>query len=575
MLGANPLDSNGSLCTAPDFPGRLAAIRERGGRVVVVDPRRTRTAKKSDEHLFIRPGTDVHFLLGACAVLFDEGRVDVGGLAAQLDGIETLPELLRDHLPERSEAITGIAAADVRRIAREFAASRRAAAYGRMGAHTVEFGTLTAWATDLLNILTGNLDRAGGVMFPRPAHGRRDRARSGPGRGYAIGRWSSRVRRYPETQGEFPVATLADEIDTAGDGQIRAMLTIGGNPVLSTPNGARLDRALAGLDFMVGVDIYRNETTRHADVILPPPSPLERSHYDAAFYSLAVRNVANYSEPVFEPSGPSESDILARLSLVVQGKGAGADPTLVDRLMIGGLIAAAVADDDAPLGSRDPDRIEQMIVDGSATDRMLDVLLRTGPYGDGFGADPEGLSLERLRAHPHGIDLGPLEPRLAEVLRTASGKVELCPEPIVADLERLAQRRSATTGDGMHLIGRRHLRSNNSWMHNIASLVSGRPRCTLMLHPSDAVRAGVADGAMARVRSRVGSLDVVCELTEDLMPGVASLPHGWGHDVADSGMRVARAHAGVNSNRLTDEEQIDRLSGNAVLNGIPITIEAI
>lgn len=577
MLGANPLDSNGSLCTAPDFPGRLAAIRRRGGRVVVVDPRRTRTAKKADEHLFIRPGTDVDFLLALCAVLFEEDLVDLGDVADLIDGLETLPELLRDYRPETSAAITGIDASTARRIAREFAAAPTAAAYGRIGAHTVEFGTLTAWATDLLNILTGNLDRIGGVLFPNPAHGKRSRPAAGRGRGYQIGRWHSRVGNHPETQGEFPVATLSDEIDTVGDGQIRAMISVGGNPVLSTPNGPRLDRALAGLEFMVSVDIYRNETSRHANVILPPPSPLERSHYDAAFYSIAVRNVANYSEPVFDAVGPSESDILARLALVIDGKGAGADPAIIDQLLVGGLIAAAVADEQSPLATRDPEALERMLPERPGTDRILDVLLRTGPYGDGFGADPDGLSLERLRANPHGVDLGPLEPRLASVLRTASGKVEVVPEPIVNDLERLAARRSAAQPDrdGMLLIGRRHVRSNNSWMHNIGPLVSGRSRCTLMLHPDDAAARHLTDGATARVTSRVGSLEVGVELTADLMPGVASLPHGWGHDLPGADMRVAREHAGVNSNRLTDESAIDTLSGNAVLNGIPVKIEAV
>jgi len=576
MLGANPLDSNGSLCTAPDFPGRLAAIRKRGGRVVVVDPRRTRTANKADEHLFIRPGTDVYFLLGLAAVLFDEDLVDLGGLADSIEGFEMLPELLRDYLPEGSAAITGIDADTSRRIARAFAAADCAAAYGRIGVHTVEFGTLTAWATDLLNILTGNLDRAGGVMFPEPAHGKRSRSEPGRGRGYQTGRWHSRVSHHPEAQGELPVAALSEEIETEGAGQIRAMISIGGNPVLSTPNGPRLDAALAGLEFMVSVDIYRNETTRHANVILPPPSPLERSHYDAAFYSLAVHNVANFSEPVFDAEGPSESDILARLALVVSGKGPNADPTSIDQMLIGGLIAAAVADEEAPVATRDPDEIAQRLADGPATDRILDVLLRTGPYGDGFGADPDGLSLERLRANPHGVDLGPLQPRLETVLRTASGKVEVAPEAIVHDLERLAaRRRAATRSDGLLLIGRRHIRSNNSWMHNIAPLVSGKSRCTLMLHPDDAAAYGLSDGDIARVTSRVGSLEVGVELTDDIMRGVASLPHGWGHDLPGTGLRVARQHAGVSSNRLTDERQIDTLSGNAVLNGIPVTVEPV
>jgi anaerobic selenocysteine-containing dehydrogenase len=579
MLGANPLESNGSLCTAPDFPGRLAAIRKRGGRVVVIDPRRTRTADKADEHHFIRPGTDPFFLLSLNAVLVDEDLVSFDSLEGLVDGFETLPELLRDYAPEATAEITDIDAETTRRIAREFAGARRAAAYGRIGIHTVEFGTLAAWATDLLNVLTGNLDREGGVMFPNAAHSRRVRPRKPKkdgqrGRGFQLGRWRSRLKQHPEVQGEFPVATLADEIETPGDGQIRGLLTVGGNPILSTPNGERLDAAFGELDFMVSVDLYLNETTRHADVILPPPSPLERSHYDTAFYGIAVRNVANYSEPIFDASGPLESEILARLALIAQGKGAAADPKIVDQLLIGALISAAVADEHLELGSRDANELERALGDGPATDRILDVLLRTGPYGDGFGAHAEGLSLAKLRDNPHGVDLGALQPRLEQILKTPSGRVELAPEPIIADLERLEARRAA--GDrGLLLIGRRHVRSNNSWMHNLAPLVSGKTRCTLMIHPDDAAKSGVADGGRARIASRVGQIDVEIEITDSIMPGVVSLPHGWGHDLPGARMRVAREHAGVNSNRLTDEAAIDALSGNAVLNGIPVSVEAV
>ncbi len=581
MLGANPLESNGTLCTAPDFPGRLAAIRKRGGKVVVVDPRRTRTAKKADEHLPIRPGTDVYFQLALAQVLVDEKLVTLGANAEWIDGLERLPDLLRPYTPERVAPLTGIDADTIRRHARELAAADSAAVYGGMANHTVEFGALSAWSADLLNILTGNLDRAGGVMFANAAHSRPVHKRSDPqehrgGKGFVTGRWRSRVRNWAEVQGELPVATLAEEIETPGEGQIRALLTVGGNPVLSTPNGARLDAALADLEFMVSVDPYRNETTRHAHVILPPPSPLERSHYDVAFYGISVRNVANYSPAIFESENPSEAEILARLALIAQGQGAAADPSLVDELLIGGAIQAAIADEKTPLSTRDPAELRAMVRGDSANDRILDVLLRCGPYGDGFGARPDGLSLEKLEQNPHGIDLGPLQPRLPEILRTPSGHIELTPPPIIEDFERLAARMEARAGEsGLLLIGRRHVRSNNSWMHNLEPLVSGRPRCTLQLHPDDAAAVGLSTGDTARVRSRVGVLEVPVEVTEDIMAGVVSLPHGWGHDSPGTQMRIARQHAGVNANILTDDLAIDVLSGNAILNGVPVQLERV
>ena len=581
MLGANPLESNGSLCTAPDFPGRLAAIRERGGKVVVVDPRRTRTAKRADEHLPIRPGSDVYFLLAIAQVLFAEDRVTLGAAEGWVLGLEEVEALVADFTPERTATLTGVAADTTRRIARELAEAESAAVYGRIGTHTVEFGTLTSWANDLLNLLTGNLDRAGGAMFPNAAHGRPVHKRpegSEPvgGRGYALGRWHSRVRKLPEIQGELPCATLADEIETPGEGQMRALVTVAGYPVLSTPIGARVDRALAQLDFMVSVDAYRNETTRHANVILPVPSPLERSHYDLAFYGLAVRNVANFSEPVFESEAMSEAEILARLALIAQGLGAQADPALVDSLLIARVLQAAVADEQTPLASRDPKELEAMLCDGPTTDKLVDAMLRSGPYGDGFGARPDGLSVEKLKQHPHGIDLGPLEPRLPEILRTPSGRIELAAPPIVEDFKRLRAAFDAGPGaDSLVLIGRRHVRSNNSWMHNLEPLVSGKPRCTLQLHPKDALEAGLEAGDTARVRSRVGEIEVPVELVDDIMPGVVSLPHGWGHGREGAQLRVAAQKSGVSVNDLTDELELDALSGNAVLNGVPVSIERV
>ncbi len=563
MLGANPMDSNGSLCTAPDFPSRLKDLRARGGRLVVVDPRRTRTAKRADEHLFIRPGADAHLLVALAHALFDEGLVDPGALRPHLSGLDALPALLAPFSPEAVAAHCGIDAATTRRIARQLAAAPRAAVYGRLGAHAAPFGTLASWAADLLNALTGNLDRPGGVMFPLSAHARQSATPGG--RGFATGRWSSRARSLPEVNGELPAATLTDEILTPGPGQLRALVTVAGNPALSNPNADRLDAALAALDFMVSVDLYLNETTRHADVILPPPSPLARGHYDAAFYDLAVRNVANYSPPIFAPEGPPEHEILARLALIVSGQGAAADPALVDGLILSFVLQRAAADPASPLFGQPLPEIMAALPEAEGPERVLDALLRSGAYA------AQGMSLDTLRAHPHGVDLGPLLPRLPQLLDTPSGLVELTPAPIVADLPRLAAALDEPS-PGLLLIGRRHLRSNNSWMHNLTPLVRGKGRCTLQIHPDDAARLGLGEGAEATIASRVGQVRAPVEITEDLMPGVVSLPHGWGHGLPGAALRVAAEHPGVNSNTLTDEQVLDPLSGNCALNAIPVTV---
>jgi len=573
MLGANPLESNGSLCTAPDFPGRLKALRARGGKLVVVDPRRTRTARRADEHLFVRPGGDAFLLVGLLHALFAAGRAHPGeALAAHVEGLERVEQAVAPFAPERVAPACGVPAATIRRLAGELADAPSAAVYGRIGTHTTPFGTLASWAVDALNLLTGNLDRPGGAMFPLAAHAR-VRPRPG-GRGFTTGRWRSRVHGHPEVRGELPAATLADEIATPGEGQVRAVITVGGNPVLSTPDAARLDAALAGLAFMVSVDPYLNETTRHADVVLPPPSPLERPHYDVAFTTLAVRNVAKFSPAVFEPTGPSEGGILARLARIAAGDGAAADPAAVDELLVGGLARAAVGAEGSPVADRDPAELAAQADGGSGPERILDLLLRTGPYGDGFGAREGGLSLAALAARPHGVDLGPLEPRLPGLLATPSAKIELGAEPILEDLARLERALDdARPADGaLSLVGRRHLRSNNSWMHNLDGLVRGRDRCTLQVHPDDAARLGLTEGGKARVASATGQLEVAVEVTEDIMPGVVSLPHGWGHDRPGARLSVAARHAGVNSNLLTDAAPLDPLSGNATLNGIPVRV---
>ena len=583
MLGANPYASNGSLCTAPDFPGRLEAIQARGGKLVVVDPRRSRTAEQADEWLAIRPGADAHFLMAVVHVLFADDLVTIDErLAPYVAGLDDLRQAASVFSPDIVETVTGLSAGTIRRIAHELAAAPTAVVYGRIGTTTTEFGTTTSWLVDTINTLTGNLDRRGGAMFTRPvAGGATTRGKKGSGSGFRIGRGGGRtvVSAHPEVMGEYPVADLAEEITEAGDERIRALVTVAGNPVLSTPNSDQLDRALGRLDFMVSVDIYLNETTRHADVILPPPSQLQRDHYDVALYGFAVRNVANYSEAVLplDDDQPDEWEILLKLALIAQGFGPDADPQVADDANIEGMVRHGVSDPHSAIHGRDPDEIRTAL-DASGRRgpaRVLDYMLQTGPYGAAFGANPGGASLDLLLANPHGVDYGALQPCLPDALRTRSGRVELAPPELLADVPRLVASIDEFAARELVLVGRRHLRSNNSWMHNVEVLVKGKPRCTLHVHPEDAARLGVRDGQPARVSSRVGAVDAVVEVTEDIRPGVVSLPHGWGHGAPGTRLGVAAERPGVNSNILTDDRAIDPLSGTSVLNGIPVSVVPI
>ncbi|NNE74598.1 MAG: molybdopterin-dependent oxidoreductase [Acidimicrobiales bacterium] len=575
ILGGNPYVSNGSLVTAPDFPGRLDAIVERG-KVVVVDPRTSKTAQKATEHHTIVPGTDIYLLLAMINECFAAGLAEVGRLEPHVAGLDWVSEAVASFTPEAVEGRCGIDAATIRRMTQEFAAAPSAAAYGRMGAHTVEFGTLTSWATDVLNAITGNLDRAGGIMFAGPPWERFDPQRTPGGRGYQTGRWHSRAKGLPEANGEFPSVTLADEIETPGPGQLRAMFLIAGNPVRSYPNSERLDAAFASLDFMVAVDIYVTESSQHADVILPGRSALERSQFDFAFYSNAIRRVVNYTPPTFETDQPDETEVLARLANVVGGFGADADPALVFDSMVEFTIDREVTNESSPIFGRNKDEIRGAVAHWPPAERIIDLRLQTGDFGAGFGADPDGLSLQKLIDNPHGLDFGPLIEKFPAAIKTASGQVELAPEPIVADFERLrASFATDPAASDLVLVGRRHLRSNNSWMHNVKVLVKGKDRCTLQVHPDDAARLGLADGARASVSSRVGTVEAPVEVTADVRPGVVSLPHGWGHDAPGARLSVAAEHAGVNSNALTDDAVYDHLSGNAVLNAIPVEVAPV
>ena len=574
VIGANPLVSNGSIATAADFGGKLKALQRRGGRLTVIDPNRTRTAAMANRHIAPRPGTDAALLFAVVNVLFDEDLIDadLGGLAPHVIGVEQVRALALEFPPEAVAEHCGVDAQEIRALARDIAAGPRTAVYGRMGTSTVRFGTLTSWLVDVVNVLTGNLDRPGGAMFPTsPISGAPRPAR--PGRGFTTGRWHSRVSGHPEVASELPTALLPEEIETPGAGQVRALLTVAGNPVLSAPDGDRLSAALDGLEFMVCIDPYLNETTRHADVILPPPPPSHSPHFDVALAGVAVRNNARYSPPVFAlpDDRPDEVEIICRLALGILGVGTDADPKLVDDQIISAVLGKEVADPASPVSGRSVAELAAMLPEGPGYERRLDMMLRLGPFGDAFGANSEGLTLQTLKDNPHGIDLGPLTTRIPEVLRTPSGKLELAPEPILADIPRLQAALSAEDS-GFLLIGRRHLRSNNSWMHNLPALAGGTNRCTLQIHPDDAARLGVTDTAV--VTGPGGKLEVPVEITDNIRPGVVSLPHGWGHTAPGTRLSVAATQAGVNVNGLLDSSLLEPLSGTAVLNGVPVEVLA-
>ena len=549
MLGANPAVSNGSMMTAPGMSRRLQEIRERGGKVVLVDPRFNETARLVDQHLFIRPGTDVLLLLSLLNVVFEERLTRLGSLAAFTKSVETVADLVAEFSPERVAAITGIEAEQVRRLAREFAAAESAVCYGRIGVSTQEFGGVCQWLINVLNIVTGNLDRAGGAMFTLPAFDPVNAPRSLASSG-SFARRHTRVRKLPEFSGEFPVVALAEEILTAGPGQIKSLVTVAGNPVLSTPNGRELDRALAGLEFMVAIDCYINETTRHAHIILPPTSPLERGHYDVAFHLLAVRNTAKFSPPLFEPEPDAKHDweILLELQTRMEDNGfAGRAKGRLLRRFLG-------------------------------PERMVDLGLRFGPYGGRLNPLSKGLTLRRVKQAPHGIDLGPLSPCLPQRLRTADKQIALAPAVLVKDIERVKTtffaHPSRTSNGHLRLIGRRQLRSNNSWLHNTPRLLGGKPQCTILMHSSDAKDRNLVSGQAVLVQSRVGAVELPIEISDEIMPGVVSIPHGWGHDRPGLQLEVAQQHAGASINDLTDDLAIDSLCGTAAFNGIWVTVEA-
>lgn len=572
VIGANPVVSHGSLMTMPDAPGRLRGVRERGGKLVVIDPRRSETARIADEHVFICPGTDASLLLAMVHTLFEESLVDLGAAQGRVSGLEDVRTVVAEFTPETVTQHCGIPADTIRRLTRDFAVAESAACYGRLGTCVQEFGTLASWGCDLVNILTGNLDRPGGVMFPTAA-APVDAAL--PQRtGYEIGRWKSRVSGQPEVDGQIPSSTLAEEMLTPGEGQVRAMILLMTNPVCSAANSQQLDEAFSKLDFLVAVDFYINETTRHADIILPTPAASEHAGYEVGLYLLAVRNVAKWSWPaVVTDEGTQDSwQVLLHLGARLMGL-EGLSEQELDDLVAGQYVAGAVAAVTDRWPGLTTEEVMSKLAAPIGPERLIDLLLRVGPYGDGFGRNPGGLTLAKVKAAPHGIDLGPLEPRLDDVLNTTSGQIDLAPSTMTDDIPRL-RTRMRSRDDQMLLIGRRELRYSNSFMHNLPALVKGPDRCTLHVSSADAERIGLQTGKPARIISRVGHVTAPVEVTDDLMPGVVSLPHGWGHAVEGTRLRVANEHAGVNTNILTDDQAYDVASGTAVLFGTPVTVTA-
>ena len=565
VIGANPVVSNGSMWTVPNAKGRLRQLRARGGRLVVIDPRRTETAELADLHLAPIPGSDAHLLAAMVHTIIAEGLVDLGNATRHVAGFDALAAAVSGFTAEAAAARCGLDAEQIRQLARDLCAAPSAAVYGRMGTTTQRHGTATSWLIDALNIVTGNLDRPGGAMFPcPPAFAANTGGTPGRGDGVTIGRYHSRVSGALEVMGQFPMACLAEEILTPGPDRIRALITIGANPALSTPDSTTMQRALASLDALVSLDIYVNETTRHADVIIPGPSPLENAHYDVFFSQYAVRNTARFSPPALaKPPGViDDEDAMLRLIAVVSGAGTEADNDALDDQLTLQLLAD-VPDEHRPA-------ILTAVAPRRRSMRRLDLALRAGPYGDSFGTRPDGLTLATLERTPSGIDLGALTPRLPGVLRTPSGLIELAPAELVHALRLAIDDADGTTEFTM--IGRRHTRSNNSWMHNLRVLTKGAARCTLLMHPSDAARHGLADGDFATIDTDIGSIDLPVEIDAGIRPGVVSLPHGWGHDQPGTRLAVATERPGVNMNIVLDATRRDTVTGTAALNGIPVRV---
>ncbi|WP_026843660.1 molybdopterin-dependent oxidoreductase [Brumicola pallidula] len=543
IIGGNPLASNGSIMTVPHIKRRLKAIQSRQGKVVVVDPKQSETADMSSEHYFIKPGTDALLLLAMINTLFATNKEAPARLLEFAPQLLDVKDYVLPYTPHKVATKIGMTAAQIEQLVSDFCAAESAVCYGRMGASVQAFGTLTQYLIMLFNMLTGNLDKPGGMMFTQPAADFLPHS----GRG-SIGNFHTRVRKLPAFAGEFPVSALAEEMTTPGEGQIKAMVIGAGNPVLTTPNGQQLDAAFENLDFVVAVDFYMTETTRHANIILPPVTALERDHYDIVFHNFAVRNSTKYSPAIFPPEANSKTDWQIYLGLAER----------LDKL--NGL----------------PTDKYQLLWDKKPTG-VVDDMLQMGRYQ--HAGKP--ISIATLLDLPHGIDLGPLQADLPDAIFHNDKKIDMSFDYFMPDLTRVNKHFfeiDLPDDDSLQLIGRRHLKTNNSWLHNSKRMVKGTnnglSRCTAQIHPDDAVKFAIQDKQMINVKSRVGEISLPAEITHKIMPGVISIPHGWGHSKKGMRWKTAEQHAGVSVNDLTDEMVVDELSGNAVLNGVPVWIEA-
>lgn len=519
IIGGNPIVSNGSMMSVPDVAKRLEAIKNRNGKVVVIDPRKTETAKQATQHFFIKPNSDAYFLLAFVKAILSIKSPVIR--ESYIEGFEDLVKLIGEFDTDDIEVLTGISNEEIQNLAKEYLDAPSAVCYGRVGVSTQAYGGICLWLINVINIISGNLDKIGGAMFTLPAIDFVGPAKPKD----RFGRWKSRISGYPEFLGELPVAAMAEEILTEGEGQIKMMFTNCGNPVLSTSNGILLDKALESLDFMVSFDIYLNETTRHADLILPPATGLENPHYDLTFHNLAIRNTAKYSPPLFEKTDGAKYDweIFQELRNLLSGE-------------------------------------NQSII---PPEYKLDLGLKYGPYQ---------LSMDALKKNPHGIDLGALKPLLPGRLKQ---NINLCPNILADDLERLlAAKADFLQGDTSKfwLIGRRHLRDNNSWMHNSQKLMNGKNRCTLMMNSKDAQRLELKNEQTVSVKSRVGEVSITVEITDEIMQGVVSIPHGYGHNRKGTKMKTAEKYAGVSINDLSDEKIIDQLTGNSAFSAVRVSV---
>lgn len=560
IFGGNPAASKGSIFSHRDVMGAMRDLRARGGRVIVIDPVRTKTAQAADQWIGLKPGTDAALMLGVAHVLFARGAVRLRHLDGLIEGLDALRDVAGEFSPQVVAPFCGIEASIIEDLADELIRTDRSAIYGRIGTCTQSFGTLASWMIDVLAILTGNLDRRGGSMWSRPAASLVDMLATLPD-GMPVVMGKSRVRGVPAVLGQFPASCMAEEIATPGPGQIKGLVTFAANPALSAPDSGKLAQALPLLECMVSLDNYINETTRHAHVILPSPSFLESAHFDMWSWIFCLTSGGHYSPPVFPPvDRPDHWRIVARVGAIIGGQ-PGADIDAMDDGYFRALATGRGIDPDLAITAL-PER-------GPA--RILDLAIRAGPFGDRFGAVAGGLSLDSFRNQPDGVIIGPATPQAQEGFATSSGKIEIAPALILSDIPRLKLALGAND-PALVLVSRRHLRSMNSWMHNVDTLVKGKDRCTVQMHSADAATRGLEGGDLVTLTSAAGSIVVPMEIDDDIRPGVVSMPHGWGHSDAQTHLSVAKVHPGANTNVLSPGTLVDVISGNAVLNGIPVEI---